>query len=122
MNSYKDLMIYKDALRLFLRIHPLSLHLPKFETYELGSQVRRSADGVISNIVEGYGRKRYKQDFIRFLSYAHASNLETINHLEKVMLLYPQYSTDLRGLMDEYTILGMKIFRFIQYVEKSWRV
>jgi len=55
---------------------------PKFELYETGSQIRRSSKSVRSNIVEGYGRKRYKNDYIRFITYALASNDETIDHLE----------------------------------------
>jgi four helix bundle protein len=46
--------------------------------YELGSQLKRSSDSVVSNIVEGYGRRRYKADFIRFLVFSYASCLETI--------------------------------------------
>ena len=34
-------------------------------SYELGSQLRRSSDSVVYNIVEGYGRRKYKADFIR---------------------------------------------------------
>lgn len=66
MKSYKDLEIYKKGLSLFLETHKVSLLLPKYEMYELGSQLRRSSDSVITNIVEGYGRKRYQADFIRF--------------------------------------------------------
>ncbi len=73
MNSYKDLDIYKIALTLFYEVHPSSLLLPKHELYELGSQLRRSSDSVVSNIVEGYGRKRYKAEFIRFLVFSHSS-------------------------------------------------
>lgn len=40
----------------------------KHEMYELGSQLRRSSDSVTTNIIEGYGRKRYKADFIKFLT------------------------------------------------------
>jgi len=32
----------------------------------LGSQIRRSADSVVSNIVEGYGRRMYKAEYVRF--------------------------------------------------------
>jgi len=67
MKSYTDLDIYQISLSLFFKVHPSSLLLPKYELYELGSQLRRSSDSVVSNIVEGYGRKRYKADFIRFL-------------------------------------------------------
>jgi four helix bundle protein len=41
---------------------------------------------VITNIVEGYGRRVYKNDFLKFLVYSHASDLETINHLDKPAL------------------------------------
>lgn len=78
MKSYKDLDIYNLGLSLFYKTHIISLKLPKYELYELGSQVRRSSDSVVTNIVEGYGRKRCKQDFIKFLTYSHASNLETM--------------------------------------------
>ncbi|WP_245539737.1 four helix bundle protein [Psychroflexus tropicus] len=37
---------------------------------------------VRSNIVEGYGRRRYKNDHIRFIVYALSSNDETVDHLE----------------------------------------
>ena len=88
MKSYKDLDVYKIALELFFIVHPSSLKLPKYELYELGSQIRRSADSVVSNIIEGYGRRRYKADFIKFLVYSHASCLETIGHLEKISNLF----------------------------------
>ena len=65
MKSYKDLEVYKIGLELFFIVHPSTLKLPKYELYELGSQVRRSSDSVVSNIVEGYGRRRYKADFIK---------------------------------------------------------
>ncbi len=70
-SSYRDLEIYSTALQLFLLVHPLTLKLPKYEMYELGSQLRRFSDSITTNIVEGYGRKRYKADFIKFLVYAH---------------------------------------------------
>ena len=61
MKSYRDLEIYKKGFSLFLETHKMSLRLPKYELYELGSQLRRSSDSVITNIVEGYGRKRYQK-------------------------------------------------------------
>lgn len=119
--SYKDLEIYKNGLSLFLKVHSASLLLPKYELYELGSQIRRSADSVITNIVEGYGRKRYKADFIKFLTYSQASNLETVNHLDKLIQLYPQFSEQLIPIQNEYEKLGAQIYTFIKYVEINWR-
>jgi four helix bundle protein len=67
--SYKKLTIWQKARELVIDIHRMTLRkLPHFELYEEGSQIRRSIKSVKSNIVEGYGRRRYKQDFIRFLT------------------------------------------------------
>jgi four helix bundle protein len=82
MKSYKDLDIYVEFKRLAIEIHKLTLTLPKFELFEEGSQVRRSSKAITSLIVEGYGRKRYKADFIKYLVYSHAECDETMVHLE----------------------------------------
>jgi len=79
--SYRDLDIYKKANKLAVDIHKISLQFPKFEMYEEGSQIRRSSKSITSNIVEGFGRRKYKQEFIKFLIYALASCDETVNHL-----------------------------------------
>ena len=66
--SYRHLEIWKLARQVAIAVHHMTLqNLPKFETYEEGSQIRLSAKSVAANIVEGYGRRRYKQEFIRFL-------------------------------------------------------
>ncbi|MGB1242433.1 MAG: four helix bundle protein, partial [Chitinophagales bacterium] len=62
--SYKRLTIWILARGLVIDIHKMSLQLPKFEMYEEGQQIRRSMKSVKSNIVEGYGRRRYKQEYI----------------------------------------------------------
>ncbi len=119
--SYRDLNIYKTSFQLFIKTHKFSLKLPKFELFELGSQLRRSSDSVNSNIVEGYGRKRYKKDFIRFLTISHSSNDETINHLNKLKILYPEFDNVIQELITNYDILGGRIYRFIEFVSKYWK-
>ena len=117
--SYRDLEIYQLSHRLAVEIHKVSLNLPKFELYEEGSQIRKSSKGVPSTIVEGFGRRRYKNDFIRFLVYSHSSCDETIEHLQ---LLFDTESLDkdiFDHYFDEYTNLSKKIYRFIQSVEEG---
>ncbi len=70
MSNFRDLDIFKLAFKLSIKVHKLSLLLPKFELYEQGSQIRRSSKSIKDNVVEGYGRRRYKADFIKFLVYA----------------------------------------------------
>jgi four helix bundle protein len=119
MSSYKDLDIYKLGLELFYQAHVASLKLPKYEMFELGSQFRRSSDSVVTNIVEGYGRKRYKADFIKFLTYSWASCLETVFHLEKINKLYPNIIDDKEKFTSKYNELSSKIYNFIKYVEEN---
>ena len=117
--SYRDLEIYQLSHRLAVEIHKVSLNLPRFELYEEGSQIRKSSKGVPSTIVEGFGRRRYKNDFIRFLVYSHSSCDETIEHLQ---LLFDTESLDkdiFDHYFDEYTNLSKKIYRFIQSVEEG---
>ncbi len=121
MKSHEDLDIYKISLSLFYEIHKASLQLPKYELYELGSQIRRSADSVNSNIVEGYGRKRYKSDFIKFLVYSHSSCLETKGHLIKIKHVYTDLLPDIDRFLVDYDGLGTKIHAFIHYVESNWK-
>ena len=81
--SYRKLEIWQKARQLVIDIHKMTLSkLPQFELYEEGSQIRRSIKSTKSNIVEGYGRRRYKQDYVRFLTYSLACCDETTDHLE----------------------------------------
>ncbi len=119
--SYKDLEIWKLARELVIEIHKMSLQkLPKFEMFEEGSQIRRSSKSVKSNIVEGYGRRRYKQEFLKFLTYAIASNDETINHLENLYEAESLKDTVLfKSLHEKLDILGRKLNLFLQSVERG---
>lgn len=81
--SYKNLEIWNMARDISIRIHKMTLkNLPDFEKYETGSQIRRSSKSIRANITEGYGRKQYLQDYIRFIVFAKASAYETMDHLE----------------------------------------
>ena len=121
--SYRDLEIWKLAREAAVGVHRMTTReLPKFELYEEGSQIRRSAKSIRSNIVEGYGRRRYKQEFIRFLVFAHASCDETINHLEGLFetgsLTNEAIYRDLQAQLD---LLGRKLNVFTESVEREHR-
>lgn len=113
--------IYQLSYELAIKIHHMSLQLPKYELYEEGGQIRRSSKGVCSCIVEGYGRKKYKNEFVKFLVYAQASCDETELHLK--FIFASGYINDdvYQTLKDENNKLGRKINKFIQYVETQWK-
>jgi len=116
--SYKDLEVYQLAHAVGVRLHKLSLKLPKFELYETGSQLRRASKSVSANIVEGYGRRRYKAEFIRFLVFAQASCDETVEWMEYIKDCHEQLE-EVEALLQELDKLGRKLNRFIQAVEES---
>jgi four helix bundle protein len=63
----------------------------------------------------------YKDEFIRFLVYAHASCDETIEHLNMISDIHFK-DNPLTELLDDYDKLGRKLNRFIKYVEDKWQV
>ncbi|MDR9366521.1 MAG: four helix bundle protein [Balneolaceae bacterium] len=119
MKSYRDLDIYNEAYQLVLEVHQMSLKLPKYELYEQGRQIRRLSKSIKDTIVEGFGRRRYKQEFIKFLVYSQSSCDETIDHLRMISdIHYPK--NPLTELLDKFIVLGKRINKFIQYVENNW--
>jgi len=120
MSGYKDLEIYQMSYRLAKEVHLMTMQLPKYELYEQGSQVRRSTKSIKDTIAEGYGRGRYKDEFIRYLVFAHSSCDEALSQLNMISdIHYPD--KPLTKLIDEYDILGRKINKYIEYVEKNWK-
>ena len=119
--SYRKLEIWQLARELVIDIQKMTLvQLPKFEMFEEGSQIRRSIKSVKSTIVEGYGRRRYKQEFIRFLTFAIASNDETIDHLETIFETKSLMDKDVyQSLHKRLNTLGKKLNQFIQSVERE---
>src|SRR5919201_181646 len=114
--NYRNLEVWQLARELVIVIHNMTLtKLPKFEMFEEGSQIRRAIKSAKSNIVEGYGRRRYKQEFVRFIDYALASCDETADHLDT--LIGTRSLTD-ATIIDEITKgltkLGRKLNLFLQ--------
>jgi four helix bundle protein len=119
--NYRNLEVWKLARELVISIHDMTLtKLPRFEAFEEGSQIRRAIKSVKACIVEGYGRRRYKQEFVRFLTYSLASCDETADHLDTLVgtgsLKDESLIEDLTKRLEE---LGRKLNLFLQSVERS---
>lgn len=119
--SYKKLEIWQLAREVVNEIHPMTLKmLPAHEMYEEGQQIRRSSKSVKSTIMEGYGRRYYKQEFIRYLIFALGSNDETMDHLETLFetgsLKDELVFTKLKEKID---LLGKKLNSFLTAVQQN---
>ena len=83
--------------------------------------MRRSAKAVTIALVEGYARRRYKNDFIKHLVYSQAECDETILHLDFILDAHPDVETskftEFRAKYDE---LSKRINKYTTWVEKHF--
>jgi four helix bundle protein len=121
MMEYKDLEIWRRSRDLVKSIHSMTLEdLPKYEFYETGCQIRRSIKSVKANIVEGFTRRGYKQDFIHFLIIAEGSAVETLDHLETLYETGSLTNTEkFKTLHEDLSQLIKMIHSFRLTVQKS---
>lgn len=75
LNTYKNLIVWQRAIELTFEVYVLTAQFPKEETYNLVSQMRRSAVSIPSNIAEGRLRNSDKE-FRQFLLIAFSSGGE----------------------------------------------
>ncbi|MCA9285775.1 MAG: four helix bundle protein [Phycisphaerales bacterium] len=75
VRSYRDLVAWQLAYALGLEVHRIARTMPTGESFGLGSQLRRNAISVASNIAEGYGRGA-RGDYLRFLRVSRGSIYE----------------------------------------------
>jgi len=72
-------------------------------------------------IVEGYGRRRYKPEFIRYLVFSQSECDETIVHLD---FLFETESLKDKKLYEtlkaDYSALSKRMNTFIKWVEENW--
>jgi four helix bundle protein len=122
-SGYQRLEVWRLARDLSVEVHRMTLEeLPRFEMHEVGSQVRRSAKSIRANIVEGYGKRRYKLDFLRHLTYALGSAQETLDHLDTLHETGSLASSVRHGELKVRTqILIAKLRTFMRGVELHHR-
>ena len=82
VKSYRDLIAWQKSVELAVSAYQIAKRLPKLEVYELGSQIRRAAVSIPSNIAEGHARK-YTREYLHFLAIAKGSlaELQTLMEL-----------------------------------------
>ena len=76
IESYKDLEVWKKAVRFSIEIYHITSEFPVSEQYGITNQLRRASSSIPANIAEGYGRESVK-NYIQFLKTARGSLNET---------------------------------------------
>ncbi|RWM74329.1 MAG: four helix bundle protein [Mesorhizobium sp.] len=80
IESYRDLIVWQQAMDLAVSIYEVTRAWPKDELYGMTGQVRRAATSVPANIAEGYGRES-RASYQQFLRIAQGSLKELETHL-----------------------------------------
>jgi four helix bundle protein len=119
VRSFRDLRVYQKLKALHLDVHTLSLGFPKFELYELGSQVRRSSNSAPAQIAEGWG-SRHTNIYIETINRAMGEVRETQHHLEVAKDKAYLTPVRFRELDDGYDHCGRMLERLHQSLSE-WR-
>ena len=83
--------------------------LPRYESYGLADQLRRSAVSVASNIAEGHGRL-HRGDYVHHLSMARGSLAELQTQLQLACRLH---GTDVTAAVEVANVVGRMLNRLI---------
>ena len=101
--SFEDLDVYRGLLDLHLEVHRRTLTFPRFDQFELASQLRRSSNAIPANLAEGWNN-RHVRIYLEGINRALAELRETRHHLtvasRKMYLDQPEFER-LRARYDE---------------------
>lgn len=75
--TFQDLIVYKKAFSLAMKIFEISKKFPIEEKYSLTDQIRRSSRSVPANIAEAYRKRVFPRHFHSKLTDCDAENAET---------------------------------------------
>jgi len=81
-SGFRGLKVWQRSMDAAELVHALTRKFPKEELYGMVSQLRRASTSVPMNIAEGYKRRRYKKDYVKYLVMAHGSEGEIETALE----------------------------------------
>lgn len=120
--GYKDfteMPVWKSAFNLLLKIYKISKNFPSEEKFVLISDIRRSANSVVHNIAEGFGRFENK-DKTRFYKISRGSGFELMSQiLVSFELEYIRNKDIKKALIDEIKQIINELNSLIKTIESS---
>lgn len=109
-HNFRELLIWKDSMKLVKTIYLLTSNLPSEEKFGLISQLNRCAVSIPSNIPEGSERTSEK-DFLNFLRISISSSYE----LETQLILVNEiFNMETENLVKELQTIQNMIGGFIR--------
>lgn len=116
--SFENLDAYKSARILVRDIYKLQHKFPKYETYALGDQVRRSTSSITSNLAEGSGRNSFKEK-IHFIEIAYGSMMEAFSQLQIAQDFEYLTDADVDAIRPQFVDVAKMLSGLKSYFEKQ---
>jgi len=119
---FTELRIFQIALQLAKEIKEVVFSLPHHWNIPEAKQILESSSSVHSTIAEGFAKRIYQKEFIRFLNMALGSSDECQNHL--IALSSKKYlRKDYSGTYERrYKDLSIRILNMIKSVAKKHNI
>ena len=114
IESFEDLDVYQKLCELHLQVNELTFTFPKFELYELGSQLRRSSNSSPANVAEGWNNKHINI-YLEGINRALGEVRETRHHLSMAFKKEYLKEDKYNDLINRYDECG----RMLKSLEKS---
>ena len=115
IKSFRDLKVYQKLKGLHLNVSEVSLTFPKFEMYELGSQVRRSSNSAAAILAEGWG-SRHTNIYLEAINRSMGEVRESQHHLDVAKdkkYLNENQSSAFDGAYDECGRMLERLYEFL---------
>ncbi len=118
INSFRELDVYRMAVREAARVIGLSTRWPNEERYSLTDQIRRSSRAVGALIAEAWGRRRYKAAFAEKLTQAMAEANGTQAWLDHARLAEYVSAGEYANLDEQWRHIGGKLHQMVQPADR----
>ncbi len=119
---YTELRIYNISQELSKEIFWITKKIPYYWKNRDVDQIRRSSASVPANIAEGYSRRFYARDFIRYLIIALGSSDETQVHIKSLFDKEYLSLADFNTFSNRYKNLSIKILNYINFLKKKHKI
>ena len=117
IKSYRDLLVWQQAMDLAVMCYSVTRGFPKDELFGLTSQIRRSAASIAANIAEGHGREN-SGSFVQFLRIAQGSLKETETHLMLAGRVNIAKVADTRAAIEKCEEIGKMLQSSIRSIQE----
>ena len=118
INSFRDLLVWQEAMDLAVRCYGVSRRMPKDEQPVLGYQIRKCAVSIPSNIAEGKARQS-TAIYTNHLWIAHGSGGELESQLELGARVKVVSERDAAALIANAQEIGRMLRGLVGSLERS---